>query len=135
MKVWEDIENIKNCPIEVSLKYLGKKWTLQIIRDLFKGKKRFSEFLKANPLISTKMLSVRLTELTDLGIIRKEVISTLPVKVNYFLTKKGKALNKVLFELAEFSLQNYPNEIYHNKPNSIKSDIMNLKDFFNANKH
>ncbi len=81
------------------------------------------------------MLSVRLKELTDLGIIRKEVISTLPLKVEYFLTRKGKALNKVLFELAEFSVQNYPNEVYHNKPNSIKSDIMKLKDFFDANKH
>ena len=135
MEVWEDLENMKNCPIEVSLKYLGKKWTLQIIRDLFKGKKRFSEFLKANPLISTKMLSVRLKELVDLSIIRKEVISTVPVKVQYFLTRKGKTLNKVLFELAEFSLQNYPNDVYHNKPNSIKSDIMNLNDFFNAYNH
>ncbi|MEE9378454.1 MAG: helix-turn-helix domain-containing protein [Candidatus Lokiarchaeia archaeon] len=135
MEVWENIENMKNCPIEVFLNYLGKKWTLQIIRDLFKGKKRFSEFLKANPQISTKMLSVRLTELQDLGIIQKKVISTAPKKGEYFLTRKGKALNKVLFQLAEFSLKNYPNEVYHNKPNSIKSDIMNLKDFFNANKH
>ena len=119
MKVWQDIENMKNCPIEVSLNYLGKKWTLQIIRDLFKGKKRFSEFLKANPQISTKMLSVRLTELQDLGIIQKKIISTTPMKCEYLLTQKGIALNKVLFELAEFSLQNYPDEVYHKKPNSI----------------
>jgi len=33
MEVWEDIENMKNYPIEISLKYLGKKWALQIIRD------------------------------------------------------------------------------------------------------
>jgi len=131
MEVWEDLNNLKNCPVEVTLKYLGKKWTMQIIRDLFKGKKRFTEFLRSNPQISTKMLSLRLKELQDSGIIKKKIISTIPVKVEYFLTQKGNALNKILFQLAEFSLRNYPNEVYLNKPKSIKSDILNLKDFFN----
>lgn len=131
MEVWEDLNNLKNCPVEVTLKYLGKKWTMQIIRDLFNGKKRFTEFLRSNPQISTKMLSLRLKELQDSGIIKKKIISTIPVKVEYFLTQKGNALNKILFQLAEFSLRNYPNEVYLNKPKSIKSDILNLKDFFN----
>lgn len=124
---------MKTCPIEVALNYLGKKWTIQIIRDLFKGKKRFSEFLKANPRISTKMLSIRLSELQDSDLIKKEVISTTPIKVEYSLTQKGKALNKILFQLAEFSLENYPNEIFHNKPKSVKLEIINLKAFFNIN--
>lgn len=135
MKVWEDLENMKTCPIEVALKYLGKKWTVQIIRDLFKGKKRFSEFLKANPQISTKMLSLRLVELQDSGLIKKKVFASTPVKVEYSLTQKGKALNKVLFQLADFSLNNYPNEVYYNEPKSIERDVLNLKDFFNANRY
>ncbi len=130
LEVWEDLNNMKNCPIEIALKYLGKKWTMQIIRDFFKGKKRFSEFLKSNPQISTKMLSFRLKELLESGLIEKMVISTTPVKVEYFLTQKGKALNKVLFQLAEFSLNNYPNEVYFKKPKSVNSDISNLKNFF-----
>ena len=135
MEVWEDLNNMKNCPIEVALNYLGKKWTMHIIRDLFKGKKRFSEFLKANPQISTKMLSLRLTELQDSGLIMKKVVSTTPIKVEYSLTSKGKALNKILFQLAEFSLYNYPNEIYYDKPKSVEGDLFNLKDFFNASEH
>ena len=135
MEVWEDLSNMKNCPIEVALNYLGKKWTLQIIRDLFKGKKRFSEFLKANTQISTKMLSLRLTELQNSGLIKKKVVSTTPLRVEYSLTLKGKALNKILFQLAEFSLNNYPHEVYFNKPKSIEGDLYNLKDFFNANEH
>ncbi|MFX0040012.1 MAG: winged helix-turn-helix transcriptional regulator [Promethearchaeota archaeon] len=130
MNVWEDLNNMKNCPIEIALDYLGKKWTIQIIRDFFKGRKRFSEFLKSNPQISTKMLSLRLKELVDSGIIKKVVISTTPVKVEYYLTQKGEALNKVLFQLAEFSIRNYPNEVYFNKPKSINLDLSNLKDFF-----
>ena len=135
MEVWKDLNNMKNCPIEIALNYLGKKWTIQIIRDLFKGKKRFSDFLESNPQISTKMLSLRLKELQNSDLIKKTVASTTPVAIEYSLTQKGKALNRILFELAEFSLINYPNEVYHNKPKSIKSDIMKLKDFFNANKH
>ena len=135
MEVWEDINNMKNCPIEIALNYLGKKWTMQIIRDLFKEKKRFSDFLESNPQISTKMLSLRLKELQESDLIKKTIVSTTPVMIEYSLTKKGKALNRVLFELAKFSIKNYTNEVYHNKPKSLKSDIMNLKDFFNANQH
>ncbi|MFX1389863.1 MAG: winged helix-turn-helix transcriptional regulator [Promethearchaeota archaeon] len=130
MEVWQDISNMKDCPIEVALNYLAKKWTLQLIRDLFKGKKRFSEFLKSNPQISTKMLSLRLKELQDSGIILKKVVSTTPVNIEYCLTKKGKALNKVLFQLAVFSLKNYPNEVYFSEPTTTKPDIINLKAFF-----
>ncbi|TKJ20896.1 MAG: transcriptional regulator [Promethearchaeota archaeon Loki_b32] len=135
MEVWEDLNNMKNCPIEIALNYLGKKWTMQIIRDLFKGKKRFSHFLITNPQISTKMLSIRLKELQESDLIKKTIVTTTPIVIEYSLTKKGLALNKILFELAKFSLRNYPGEVYHNKPKSIKSDIMNLKDFFNANQH
>ena len=135
MEVWEDLNNMKNCPIEIALNYLGKKWTIHIIRDLFKGKKRFSEFLEANPQISTKMLSLRLKELQNSGLIKKIIVSTTPVVIEYSLTQKGKALNRILFDLAEFSIKNNPTEVYHNSPKSIKSDIMNLKDFFNANQH
>lgn len=132
LEVWEDLSNMKNCPIEIALNYLGKKWTLQIIRDLFKGKKKFSEFLKSNPQISTKMLSLRLKELIESKLIEKLVISTTPVNIEYCLTQKGRALNKILFQLAEFSIRNYPNEVYFNKPKSVNSDISNLKDFFSV---
>jgi DNA-binding HxlR family transcriptional regulator len=135
MDVWEDLNNMKNCPIEISLNYLGKKWTIQIIRDFFKGKKRFSEFLKSNPQISTKMLSIRLRELLNSGLIEKKVISTMPVKVEYYLTQKGKALNKLLYQLAEFSIKNYTNEVYFNSPKSMDLDIENLKEFFKAEIH
>ena len=81
------------------------------------------------------MLSLRLKELQNSGLIKKTIVSTTPVVIEYSLTQKGKALNRILFDLAEFSIKNYPTEVYHNSPKSIKSDIMNLKDFFNANQH
>ncbi|MHA1985027.1 MAG: winged helix-turn-helix transcriptional regulator [Promethearchaeota archaeon] len=130
MEVFEDMDNMKSCPIEVALNILGKKWTLQIIRDLFRGKKRFSAFIKANPKISTKMLSLRLKELQESGLIKKRVVSTNPVKIEYSLTKRGKGLNRILFQLAEFSLINFPLEVYKKKSRSVESDILSLKEYF-----
>ncbi len=132
MEVYQDLDNMKNCPIEVALNLLGKKWTLQIIRDIFRGKKRFSEFIKTNPQISTKMLSVRLKELQESGLIKKSVISTTPVKIKYSLTRKGEDLNRILFQLAEFTLKNYPNEVYYNESPSVEKDILSLKKYFRA---
>ncbi|MFW9947491.1 MAG: winged helix-turn-helix transcriptional regulator [Candidatus Odinarchaeota archaeon] len=132
MEVWEDLKNMKSCPIEVTLNIIGKKWSIQIIRDMFRGKKRFSEFLDSNPQISTKMLSLRLKELQDSGLIKKSVRSVTPLMIEYSLTQKGKHLNRVLFQLAEFSLKNYPTKIYNKKTKSIESDILSLKKFFEA---
>jgi DNA-binding HxlR family transcriptional regulator len=129
--VFKDIDHMKTCPIEVALNILGKKWALQIIRDLFRGKGRFSDFIKTNPQISTKMLSLRLKELQESGIINKSVVSTTPVKIEYSLTRKGKELNRILFQLAEFSLKNYPKEVYKNAPRSVETDILSLKKYFN----
>ena len=53
----------KCCPIETALKYIGKKWSINIIRDLFMGKRRFRDFLNSSAELSTKMLSQRLKEL------------------------------------------------------------------------
>ncbi|MFX0135546.1 MAG: winged helix-turn-helix transcriptional regulator [Candidatus Hodarchaeota archaeon] len=130
MEVREDFENMKNCPIEVALNIIGRKWSIQIIRDLFRGKKRFTEFLEANPQISTKMLSLRLKELQNFSLIKKSVISATPVKIEYSLTREGNDLNRILFHLAEFSLRNYPSEVYNRKSNSIESDILSLKKIF-----
>ena len=130
MEVIKNLSEIENCPIEVTLEIVGKKWSINIIRDLFKRKTRFSEFLESNPQLSTKMLSLRLKELQKFNIIKKTVKSTTPVKIEYNLTKTGKDLNKILFYLAEFSLRNYPNEVYTKKSRSIESDISNLRKIF-----
>ena len=133
MKVFEDLSNMKNCPIEVTLDIIGKKWSIQIIRDLFKGKTRFTEFLESNTQLSTKMLSLSLKELQEYDLIKKTVKSTTPIVIEYSLTEKGKNLNRLLFQLAEYSLKNYPNKVYNNKVKSIETDISNLKKFFRAN--
>lgn len=100
-----------NCPIEPTLELIGRKWSMNIIRDLFMGKKRFKDFLESNPDLSTKMLSERLKDLETSGMIEKNIVSKSPITVQYALTKKGRGLNKILYEVAAFSLCECPEEI------------------------
>ena len=101
----------KSCPIDKTLEYIGKKWNLLIIRDLFLGKKKFNEFLESNPQLSNKVLSQKLKELETRSLIEKRIISKTPLLAEYYLTDRGKALNKVLFEIAMFGVENISQEL------------------------
>ena len=120
-------EHMKVCPIETAMQYVGKKWAVNIIRDLFLGKNRFSHFLHSNPNLSTKMLSARLRDLEKNGFITKRVVSTSPLYVEYSLTNKGRALNGILLELAVFSFRFCASEVYKRPPITIERDIVLMK--------
>lgn len=99
------------CPIEKTMGYVGKKWSINIIRDLFMGRKRFKDFLEANPELSTKMLSARLKELEQHGVIHKDIVSTSPVLIEYELTAKGRSLNQILYALSVYGIEHYGKEL------------------------
>ena len=107
-----EIKGLKNCPIETAFRHVGKKWTVNIIRDMLLGKKRFTEFLQANPEMSTKMLSQRLRDLEKDAVIKKRIVSKSPVRIEYVLTAKGEDLNRVLFEMSMFSMKHYGKEVF-----------------------
>ncbi len=93
------------CPVSKALESINKKWSIEIIRDLFFGKKRFKEFKEGNPNLSNKVLSECLKNLEKNGIIEKRVFNTSPISTEYYLTEKGNALNRVIYELAVFALE------------------------------
>jgi DNA-binding HxlR family transcriptional regulator len=99
---------------------------------MFTGKKRFSEFLTANSELSTKMLSARLKELQKHCLVEKKIANTDPFTIEYELTDRGKHLNKIIFELARFSMENYTNEILV-KPSSQKKIIKETEKMFAVN--
>ena len=88
-----------HCPIELSLDLINRKWVLQIICDMFFGKTRFSEFQEGRPELSNKALSRSLRFMEEQELIEK-------IDDEYFLTKKGKSLNKLIYDLVEFTLDN-----------------------------
>lgn len=110
------------CPIQNAVQLFNKKWSILIIRDMFFGKKQFSEF-KEGKDISNKVLSSCLKDLEEKKIIEKRVMDTTPVTTEYHLTEAGKHLNKVLYELASFILDSNLFEEY--KSPEIKESIKN----------
>ncbi|MFD2170831.1 winged helix-turn-helix transcriptional regulator [Tumebacillus lipolyticus] len=94
------------CPIEVTLGIIGKKWTVLIIRELFDGKKRFSEISASLP-ISSKLLTERLKELEEHGIINRTLFPEIPPRVEYTLTESGKTLSTVLDALRNWGASHY----------------------------
>ena len=122
--------NIKACPIEVAIGYLGKKWSLLILRDLFFGRTRFKEFLGSNPGLSTKMLSTRLRDLVRAGVVEKRITRKDPLLIEYILTPRGKALNRVMFELAAFSMEQHPEKVFHKVPSATEPYVEGTRHLF-----
>ena len=98
-----------DCPIYKVMKYMGKKWTVIIIAEIYKGKskwKRYSELKKKIPKITPKMLSDRLKSLEKEGIVKNKIdAEKFPVKSKYTLTKKGEDFFRVIEEVKEWGLK------------------------------
>jgi len=94
-------------PVSETLAFLSKKWSVEIIRDMFFGKKHFKGFKEGNPDLSNKVLSECLKNLESNGIIEKKITNSKPFSTEYQLTELGKSLNRVMYELVVFDLDNY----------------------------
>jgi DNA-binding HxlR family transcriptional regulator len=86
-----------------SIELIGRRWTGAIIYLLLKSRCRFATLRDAIPDITDRMLSERLQELEQEGIIDRTVIPDTPVRVEYALTKKGRALTEAMDAIAEWS--------------------------------
>ena len=92
------------CPVNETLKIISGKWHLLIIRDLFFGKKRFKEFKKDKPNLSNKVLTECLKDLESNGLISKTNLDDSKI-TEYSLTEEGRKMNRILYELAIFTLE------------------------------
>jgi DNA-binding HxlR family transcriptional regulator len=97
-KVLDCPANIE-CSIEKALDVLQGKWTFLLLRDLFEGEKRFGELRKSLHDISPKTLSERLKYLEEKDILKRTAYPTIPPKVVYSLTDKGKSLKPIIKEM------------------------------------
>ena len=116
------------CPVDRTLNLISKKWSIQIIRDMFFGKKHFKEFKEDKPKLSNKVLSSCLKDLEDKGLIEKKVLNTTPVTTEYYLTEYGRSMNRIIYELAMFTLNddlddNYPKDLRNELKNNFKETL------------
>ena len=89
-------QDLITCPIENTLKLLNRKWTIVLIRDMFQKKKYFREFSQIEGLSNT-VLADTLKEMESNGLVTKN-------DSEYHLTDKGLRLNRVLYEMAAYGL-------------------------------
>jgi DNA-binding HxlR family transcriptional regulator len=108
------------CPVDRTLNLINKKWSIQIIRDMFFGKKHFKEFKEDKPKLSNKVLSNCLKDLEENGLIEKHVLDTTPITTEYHLTEYGKSMNKIIYELAMFTLHDANDNSYSDE---IRNDL------------
>ena len=79
-----------------AVELIGGRWTGALIHLLLNGRMRIAELRAAIPEISDRMLSERLRELEAEGIVARIVVPETPVRVEYELTEKGRALEHAL---------------------------------------
>src|SRR5476649_1156078 len=87
------------CSFARALEILGERWTLLIVRELLSGSSRFNDIRRGIPRISRTMLSARLRELTDSGVITRATGSNGPA---YQLTEAGQELGAAVRELGRW---------------------------------
>ncbi|MFC0528805.1 winged helix-turn-helix transcriptional regulator [Phytohabitans kaempferiae] len=87
---------------------LGKRWTGVVLGGLRAGPAGFRELARATGGVSDSVLSDRLAELTECGLVSRTVDPGPPVTVSYALTERGEALMPALQELARWAEEHLP---------------------------
>src|SRR6266404_9423931 len=82
---------------------LGKRWTPLVVQLLLKRPHRYSELVAELEVVTEGMLSQRLKELEGAGIVERRVIGDQPVRVEYHLMEKGRALGRVISDLEQWA--------------------------------
>jgi DNA-binding HxlR family transcriptional regulator len=93
-------ENGAVCPhFHQAIELIGKRWTGAIVFALTESEMRYAELGKAIPGLSDRLLSQRLRELEEEGLVERQVEAGTPVRVTYSLTVVGRELDPALREL------------------------------------
>ena len=113
------------CSVARFLDLLGTRWTLLLVRDLLAAPRRFKELLANAPAMGPNLLTQRLRELTELGIVEKS-------GTTYRLTAAGRELEPVIVGMARWSLAHLT--IDPDNPGTTRPDLLvvALRAVFNA---
>jgi DNA-binding HxlR family transcriptional regulator len=97
-KIMYSTEGMKACPVDTTSKIIGKKYTVLLIRNMLSNHKRFNQFLESIEGMNQKILSTRLKEMEREGLVTRRVYAEMPLRVEFFLQKKG-------WRLSQFSIR------------------------------
>ena len=86
-----------------AIEIIGRRWTGAVLRALMAGRTRFNDITKTVPGLSDRLLSERLKELECEGLVKRTVVPSTPVRVEYSLTEAGNALVPVVLSVAQWA--------------------------------
>ena len=100
--------DIPDCPVARTLDLIGERWTLLLLRDLLlQGPRRFLDFQASLPGVAPNILSARLKALEDSGLVRRQLYSERPPRLEYLLTDKGKSLGPIVKAMRDWGTKNF----------------------------
>ena len=103
---WNDLAD-EACPVARGLSVIGDRWTMLVLRDCFLGVRRFEQ-MQERLGITRHVLADRLRKLEAAGVLRREPYQERPLRHEYRLTDRGKALYPVLVSLIGWANANVP---------------------------
>jgi DNA-binding HxlR family transcriptional regulator len=106
---------LKNCPIDTTFKIIGQKWTVLILREMFRNRTQFNRILENIEGLTPKVFTQRMKALQKLGIVERRLVSESPIRVEYRLTDLGRELEPVLLAAAVFSMNFMSTTVFKDK--------------------
>jgi DNA-binding HxlR family transcriptional regulator len=113
------------CPINNTFRIIGKKFTILIIRNMVNGKQtRFNQLLNSLEGANPKTLSARLREMERFGLIKRKVYShESPIRIDYYPTEKGLALQPILDMMAAYSMKYCSKDVFKDAKSREFKDV------------
>lgn len=99
------LNDMPACPVEVTLRLIGDKWKILILRDLMNGTRRFGELKRSLCDITQKVLTSNLRAMEENGLLTRKVYAEVPPRVEYTLTETGLSLRPVLDAMASWGTE------------------------------
>ena len=115
------------CPVyHQAVELIGRRWTGAILRSMLAGSTRFSDITASIPSLSDRLLSERLKELEQHGIVSRTVIPQTPVRIEYRLTDKGEALSGVVEAISDWGEQ-WLAPTHHGEPDELVDRVVDVE--------
>lgn len=99
-----------NCPVRAALDVIRGRWKPSILFELKSGRKRFSDIQGALPEVTAQALTVQLRQLEADGIVNRRVYAEVPQRVEYSLSRHGRALSNVMDALEKWGIEHQERE-------------------------
>jgi DNA-binding HxlR family transcriptional regulator len=120
----------KYCGLAHALELVGERWALVLVSDLLRGPKRFSELQRGQPRIPSNVLSARLKELEDAGVVRRRVLPRPASGVGYELTEYGRELEEIVLRLGLWGARSMPGDAHPDDAVTADTILLALRSTF-----